>query len=177
MLPQDIRISGRQVEILPEWREKIEAELDRLQKHYYDPIIHARVEIIGSRHHRHGAFEIQLVISIPGDTITLTREGEFVLPLIVEAFDALDLSLQEHSHIRQRMVKAHEDHAQSGKILRLFPQEDYGFIETADGLEVYFHAHAVKQGSFDKLKIGEPVKLAWETGDKGPQAIWVRTMD
>ncbi|MBW1918095.1 MAG: HPF/RaiA family ribosome-associated protein [Deltaproteobacteria bacterium] len=177
MLPQDIRISGRHVEILPEWREKIETELERLQKHYYDPILHARVEIIGSGHHRHGAFEIHLLISIPGDTITLTREGEFVLPLIVEAFDALDRSLEEHSHIRQRMVKAHEDHAQLGKILRLFPEEDYGFIETTDGLEVYFHAHAVRKGSFDKLKIGEPVKLALESGDKGPQAIWVLPLD
>ncbi|OPX20302.1 MAG: hypothetical protein BZ151_04595 [Desulfobacca sp. 4484_104] len=177
MLPVDTRISGRDIELLPEWRYKIEEELARLQKHYYDPIIHARVEIIGTGHHRLGTFEIHLVISIPGDTITLTRQGEFVLPLIVEAFDALDRRLAEHSDIRQRLVKTHEEQAQSGKISKLFPEEEYGFIETAHGEDVYFHAHAVKRGNFDQLRIGDLVKLALEEGDQGPQAIWVRTLE
>ena len=57
MLPLDIHIEGQKVEILPEWREKIEAELGRLQKHYSGPILHARVEIIGTAHHHLGAGE------------------------------------------------------------------------------------------------------------------------
>ncbi len=91
---QDIRIEGRQVEILPEWRAKIEAELARLQQHYHDPILHARVEIIGTSHHRLGAFEVHLVVNVPGDTITLVRQGDMVMPLVVEAFDALDRRLR-----------------------------------------------------------------------------------
>ena len=90
MLPQDVHIEGQNLEILPEWRDKIEEELARLQKHYHDPILHARVEIIGTAHHRLGAFEAHLVVSIPGDTITIVRQGEMVMPLMVEAFDVLD---------------------------------------------------------------------------------------
>jgi cold shock CspA family protein/ribosome-associated translation inhibitor RaiA len=174
VLPLDVHIEGRNLEIWPEWREKIAGELARLQKHYLNPILHVRVEIMGTSHHRHGAFEIRLVAGVPGDTLTVSRQGEYVLPLIVEALDVLDRRLEEDSQIRQQKVKAHEEFAQHGKIVRLFPEKDFGFLETPDGLEVYFHAHAVKKGRFDSLTPGQPVKFALEEGEKGPQATWVR---
>lgn len=170
----DVRIEGRQVEILPEWREKIEEELARLQKHYRDPILHARVEVMGTAHHHLGAFEIHLVVNVPGDTLTLVRQGDLVLPLIVEAFDALDRRLRQHLEMVQQQMKTHEEHVRTGRILRLFPADGYGFIETQDGLEVYFHAHAVKKGKFEHLRMGTEVKFTQETGVKGPQAIWVQ---
>jgi cold shock CspA family protein/ribosome-associated translation inhibitor RaiA len=173
---QDIHIEGRQVEILPEWRAKIEAELARLQQHYHDPILHARVEIIGTAHHRLGAFEVHLMVNVPGDTITLMRQGDMVMPLVVEAFDALDRRLREHSELVQQKVKTHEEVAEHGRVVRLFPEDDYGFIETDDGLEVYFHAHALKKGKFSSLAPGMAVKFAQESGDQGPQAIWVQPL-
>jgi cold shock CspA family protein len=176
MLPQDIHIDGRNLEILPEWRQKIEEELARLQKHYHDPILHARVEIIGTAHHRLGAFEVHLVVSIPGDTITLIRQGGMVMPLVVEAFDALDRRLGEHSEVIQQQVKTHEEVAQHGRVVRLFLDEGYGFIESDEGLEVYFHAHAVKKGKFSHLTPGTLVKFTQEAGDQGPQAIWVQPL-
>jgi cold shock CspA family protein/ribosome-associated translation inhibitor RaiA len=172
MLPLDIHIEGQKVEILPEWREKIEAELRRLQKHYSGPILHARVEIIGTAHHHLGAFEVHLIVNVPGDIITIKQQGELVLPLLVEAFDALDRRLSEHCQITQQKVKAHEEFTHHGRILRLFPE--YGFIGTDDGLEVYFHANAVKKGSFDKLNAGMVVKFGQEEGREGPQATWVQ---
>jgi cold shock CspA family protein/ribosome-associated translation inhibitor RaiA len=174
MLPQDVHIAGLHLEILPEWREKIAEELARLQKHYHDPILHARVEIIGTAHHRLGAFEVHLVVNVPGETITLTRQGDMVMPLVVEAFDALDRRLAEHSQIVQQLIKSHEEVVQHGRVVRLFPEEDYGFIESDEGLEVYFHAHAVKKGKFSHLTPGTPVKFTQEAGDQGPQAIWVQ---
>ena len=172
----DIHIEGRQVEILPEWRAKIEAELARLQQHYHDPILHARVEVIGTPHHRLGAFEVHLVVNVPGDTITLVGQGDMVMPLVVEAFDALDRRLRQHSQVVQQQVKTHEEVAEHGRVVRLFPEDDYGFIETDDGLEVYFHAHALKKGKISSLAPGTVVKFAQEPGDKGPQAIWVQPL-
>ncbi|MEW6388304.1 MAG: HPF/RaiA family ribosome-associated protein [Thermodesulfobacteriota bacterium] len=177
MLPQDVHIKGRQLEILPEWREKITEELARVQKHAYDPILHARVELIGTRHHRHGAFEIHLVTTLAGETIMVTRQGEYVLPLIVEAFNVLERRLREYSQVRQQKVKVHEELARQGRIVRIFPEEAYGFIEDAEGLEVYFHAHALKKGRFAHLAPGMQVEFAQEPGEKGPQATWVRLLD
>lgn len=174
MLPLDIHIEGQHLEISPEWREKIEAELARLQKHYHDPILHARVELIGTAHHRLGAFEVHLVVSVTGDTITILRQGDLVLPLLVEAFDVLDRRLLQHARVQQQEVKSHEEFVRHGRVLRLFPEGDYGFIETEDGLEVYFHAHAVKKGKFADLTPGTEVRFAQEAGDQGPQAVWVQ---
>ncbi len=177
MLPLDVHIEGRHLEILPEWREKIDEELARLQKHYSAPIQRARVVLIGTGHHRLGAFEVHLVAAIPGQTLTITRQGAMVLPLIVEAFDVLDRRLEEASQHQQQQVKVHEEHAHLGKVVRLFPEEGYGFMETEDGLEVYFHTHALKKGTFKNLTVGQEVRFALEEGEKGPQATWVRPLD
>jgi cold shock CspA family protein/ribosome-associated translation inhibitor RaiA len=176
MLPQDVHIEVRNLKILPEWREEIEEELARLQKHYHDPILHARVEIIGTAHHRLGAFEVHLVVNVPGDTITLIRQGDMVMPLLVKAFDALDRRLEQHSQMVQQEIKAHAEVGEPGRVARLFPDDDYGFIETDDGREIYFHAHAVKKGKFSHLRPGTTVRFAQEAGDQGPQAIWVQPL-
>jgi cold shock CspA family protein/ribosome-associated translation inhibitor RaiA len=173
---ESVHIEGQQIEILPEWRARIAEELARLQHHYKDPILHARVEIIGTPHHRLGAFEVHLVVNVPGDTITVTRLGDLVMPAVLEAFEALDRRLRLHAQVVQQQVKTHAEVAEHGRVVRLFPEEDYGFIESADGLEIYFHAHALKKGKFSQLKPGMEVKFTQEAGDKGPQAIWVQPL-
>lgn len=174
MLPLDMHIEGQHLEILPEWREKIETELARLQNHYSGPILHAGAKIIGTAHHHLGAFEVHLVVTVPGEVITVNRRGGFVLPLLVEAFDVLDRRLEEHSHVIQQKVKAHEEFTRHGRIIRLFPERDYGFIQADDGLEVYFHANAVKKGDFARLNPGMEVNFGQEEGEQGPQATWVQ---
>ncbi len=176
MLPLDIEIEGRAVEILPEWREKIEEELAKIQQHSYTPILHARVTVIGTRHHRHGAFEIHMVLTVPGDTIVVKHQGDYVLPLLVEAFKALDRQVKEYSSRRQGEVKPHPAQALRGRVVRLCPDEDYGFIETVDMLEVYFHANAVRDGRIEDLAEGMKVEFDVEMGEKGPQATWVKTV-
>jgi len=176
MLPLDMHIVGQHLEILPEWREKIEAELARLQNHYSGSILHARTEIIGTAHHHLGAFEVHLVVTVPGEVITVNRQGGFVLPLLVEAFDVLDRRLEEHSHVIQQKVKPHEEFTRHGRIIRLFPERDYGFIESDDGLEVYFHANALKKGDFAGLNPGMEVNFGQEEGDQGPQATWIQPL-
>jgi cold shock CspA family protein len=172
MLPLDMQLKSRNLEILPEWQEKIETEWARLQNHTYEPILHARAELIGTAH-RQDNFEIQLVITLPGAVLTVNRQGGYVLPLIVEAFDVLDRRLREHSRVKQQQVKVQEEQSYQGFIARLFPEEGYGFIAGPDGGEVYFHKNALRQDIFDKLTEGMPVKFDRELGDKGPQATWV----
>ena len=177
MLPQDVHIKGRNLEILPEWQAKIEEELEKLQKHSLETIVHARVELIGTAHHRHGAFEIHLAANVPGHTLTVTRRGEYVLPTIVEAFNALDRQIRDHASQKQQQVKAHEEFIHKGRVARLFPEEEYGFIATPGGAEVYFHSHALKRGVFEKLTEGLAVEFGQEEGDQGPQASWVQVVE
>jgi outer membrane receptor protein involved in Fe transport len=49
----------------------------------------------------------------------------------------------------------------------------FGFLETDDGREIYFHRHSVANGGFDRLHIGTTVRFVEEQGEKGPPASTV----
>jgi cold shock CspA family protein/ribosome-associated translation inhibitor RaiA len=151
--------------------------LERLQNHSFETILHTRVELVGTGHHRHGPFEIQLVANIAGKTLTVADQGENVLPLIMEAFNALDRRLREYSNQRQQQVKTHAEYIHRGRVARLFPEEEYGFIAAPDGTDVYFHANALKRGLFEHLAEGAAVEFGQEEGDQGPQATWVQVVE
>jgi cold shock CspA family protein len=64
--------------------------------------------------------------------------------------------------------------APHAKVSKLFPKEGYGFIETLDGREIYFHRNSVLNSAFEHLDIGYEVIFSEEPGDKGPHAITIR---
>ena len=70
----------------------------------------------------------------------------------------------------------HHTEASHGRVKNLFAREDYGFIETADGRQIYFHRNADSDAAFDRLKVGSEVTFAEEEGVKGPQASTVRVV-
>jgi cold shock CspA family protein len=70
-------------------------------------------------------------------------------------------------------VKTHEGSPQA-RVTKLFPVDGYGFIETPDGREIYFHSNSVINNRFKSLRLGSKVSFTEEAGDKGPQASSVR---
>ncbi|MFP4539074.1 MAG: cold shock domain-containing protein [Dichotomicrobium sp.] len=83
--------------------------------------------------------------------------------------------LKEYREKVRGDVKTHVPPLQ-GRIVRLFPDQDYGFISTTDGQEIFFHRNAVGDCEFDDLEKGQPVELALWSGDSdiGPHASTVR---
>ena len=75
----------------------------------------------------------------------------------------------------QRQVKHHEP-APAGRVARLDPSGEFGFIETTDGREIYFHRNSVLNDAFHRLKLGTAVAYSEEEGEKGPQASTVRPL-
>jgi cold shock CspA family protein len=63
-------------------------------------------------------------------------------------------------------------------VVRLFPDQNYGFIEIDNSPELYFTRNAVVGGSFDELEAGMMVEVtvASEEGPMGPQANSVRLL-
>ena len=51
-----------------------------------------------------------------------------------------------------------------------------GFIETADGREIYFHRNSVLNDAFSRLAPGTRVAFSEEMGEKGPQASSVKLL-
>jgi cold shock CspA family protein len=60
------------------------------------------------------------------------------------------------------------------RVARLFPEDGYGFLETPEGTEVYFHRNSVLDAGFNRLKVGAEVAFVTEEGEKGLQASTVR---
>jgi ribosomal subunit interface protein len=125
-------------------------------------------------------FHVRLDITVPGKELVVNRHPgakhahEDVYVAIRDAFRAAERQLEDHSRRVSGRVKAHEA-PPHGKVLRLFPDQDYGFIALSDGQEVYFHRNAVVNDGFDTLEVGAEVRLAIaeKEGVEGPQASTV----
>lgn len=94
---------------------------------------------------------------------------------IRDAFDAARRKLQDYARRRRGVVKEHEG-SPHGKVIKLFPDEGFGFLEAADGHEIYFHENSVLDPGFKYLKLGTEVHFVEEMGEKGPQASTVTTV-
>jgi len=154
------------------------AELDQ----FYDRIMSCRVVIEAPhRHHHQGRlYGVRIDLSVPGRELVIGREPsqhhahEDVFVAIRDAFDAATRQLEDHARRERGQTKRHQSPSE-GRVARLFPEPGYGFIETPDGREIYFHRNSVIDGDFARFEIGTAVSFAEELGDKGPQATTVRT--
>jgi len=92
---------------------------------------------------------------------------------INDAFGAVQRRLQDFSRRRRREVKTLQGPPRA-QVGRLFPEEGYGFLATADGREIYFHRNSVLNSGFDRLETGSVVAFTEEKGERGPQASTVK---
>ena len=103
----------------------------------------------------------------------MTREeNEDIYVAIRDAFDTASRRLEEHARRERGDVKIHHEPL-GGRIIRIFPDEHYGFIQTPDEREIYFHRNSILNEAFDRLKVGAEVTFVEEQGTEGPQAARV----
>lgn len=173
----ELKIETRNVELRKGWQERIEEEKEKMVRHYANFVLHLRVSIEATKHHKEGGFELKLVASVPNDTVVVSRKGEKMGPLLVEAFDVLSLQLKEILRKKrkdQKVMDAGVEVGSCGVVRKISPFESYGFIVTPDEREIYFHENALKDIPLDQLIEGDEVMYGETVGDKGPQASWVR---
>lgn len=155
--------------------EALEAEIrERAAKleQFYPRMISCRIAVDEfAKHHRQGReFTLRIDVHVPGKEIVVTRDHhEDVYVALREAFDAAKRQLEEVIREQRGDVKTH-DVTQRGTVARIFADEGYGFIETADGRELYFSRVNVVHPDFDRLEPGTPVQFIEEMADEGAQA-------
>jgi cold shock CspA family protein/ribosome-associated translation inhibitor RaiA len=126
-------------------------------------------------HHKGGPFRVGIRLKVPGrELIVDHQEAEELSQAIREAFDAARRQLEDFAREQRGSVKTHEP--MLGHVARIERELGYGFIETPDGREIYFHRNSVLDRAFDRLEVGAEVRFAEEEGEQGPQASTVILM-
>jgi cold shock CspA family protein len=176
-----IEIAFQHCEPSEEIRAEIAKQAKRLER-LSDRITSCHVAISGpqTRHRQGDVFKIDVRIAMPEHhDVIVTRthgdapEREHPLVAVREAFDAAVRQIEDAARDMRGQIKEHmaESH---GRVTKFLAGEDCGFIETAEGREIYFHRNAVLGGAFDRLTIGSEVRFVEEKGVKGAQASTVR---
>jgi cold shock CspA family protein/ribosome-associated translation inhibitor RaiA len=167
----EVQIEGRHTDVATTTQEWIGQQLEALNAHH-DDIIHARVTLVKNERHQKGHDEARVFLTLAGHTLSASRTGDTLDEALYKVMDVTVHELRDFRVARQQVQKTPGPRPR-GRILRLFPERDYGFIETESHQEVYFHANSVHGIPFEKLAVGMTVDLDIESGDKGPQATRV----
>ena len=148
---------------------------------FSDRIMSCRVVVEAPhRHHHKGKlYHVRIDMTVPGGELVVNREPskhashKDVYVAIRDAFGGARRKLQDYVRRQRGQVKLHEP-TPLARVSRLFPQDGFGFLETADGREIYFHKNSVLGGGFAHMEVGSEVYFAEEKGEKGPQASTVK---
>jgi cold shock CspA family protein len=155
------------------------------------------------RHHKGKVYHVRIDLTLPGGEIVVKHMPKRLTPkkpppgstvdvallesnepgkytahqdvyvAIRDAFDSARRKLQDYARRQRGLVKQHNVPSH-GRVTKLFEDEGFGFLESQDGREIYFHQNSVLDPGFKFLKIGSAVYFSEEEGEKGHQASSVK---
>ena len=194
ILPVQVTFRNMEEDGLEDYIRQQATKLER----YYDGITSCRVIIEMRGRHEHGnLYHVRIDVGVPGGELLVKHEPNVHASLqdeeatkktkraelglahkkpqraILDAFADMRRRLQEYARKQRGDVKQRAEPLLTANVASLFPEEDHGFLATADDRQVYFHRDSVLNGHFDQLRVGVPVRFAEEMGEKGPQASTV----
>lgn len=134
------------------------------------------------RHRTGGLYEVNIRLSLPqgrevdiGRTAVEDPRHADLAFAINDAFKRARRRLSDHSRRMRGHVKVHEPQP-TATVSRIDAAGEFGFMETSDGREIYFHRNSLLNGDFAKLSPGVRVTFCEEAGEKGPQASTVKLL-
>jgi ribosomal subunit interface protein len=174
-----LQLTFRGIEATEALRRAVEERAAKLEN-FYDKIESCRIIVEAPHRHHHtgNVYHVRVRLDVPGEEIIVSRDPpehaqhEDLYLAINDALKETTRKLEDYVRRRRGQVKEHAapPHA---LVARIFEDEGYGFLETADGREIYFHENSVLDGAFRRLRVGTEVRFAEEPGEKGPQATTV----
>lgn len=194
-----VQVTFRNMEDAPGLEELVQKEAAMLER-FYDRITSCRVVVERPQRAKSSKlYHVRIDLGVPNGELVVKhmptlhgalqdvkagksrREAESVLVhkspqlAIREAFHEMRRRLQDYSREQEGSVKALQKMPE-GTVKEVFPDQGYGFLETADDRQIYFHQASVLDGHFDRLRAGTRVRFAEEMGEKGPQASTVKIL-
>jgi ribosomal subunit interface protein len=150
---------------------------------FAEDIVSCRVTVEAPhRRRRQGhLYRVSVDIRVPGGEVVASRDPgadhshEDAHVAVRDAFDAARRQLQDLVRARRGDVKPREEWPH-GTITAMHPEQDYGWITTPDGREIYFHRNSVTNADFATLEAGIEVRFNEESTDSGPKASMVHVV-
>src|SRR5438876_7386646 len=164
-----LQIASRDAALTGEAEAAIRAEAARLDS-LYPRLLACKVLVeTPHRHLRDGALHnVRIDLTLPGGELVVKRQPEKeLLTAVQRAFEAARRQLEDYAQVQRGAVRANGKPSRA-RITKLFPYEGYGFLESSEGLEIYFHRNSVLHEAFDRLEIGTVVRYTEEAGEQGP---------
>lgn len=161
------QITFRDIPHSPAVEQDILKKIDKIEQ-FYSHLMRCDVVIEQTQKHKHNGkiYQPRISVSVPGDKITITNvSNEDVYIAIRDAFDALRRRLKSFAKKQRGEVKTHELTIK-GKIVRIFKEEAFGFIE-AQNEEYFFTNFNVYNTRFENLRVGLMVEFIPAEGDDG----------
>lgn len=165
-------------------QEKI-AKLEQVCDHISS--CHIAIEKIHDRPRGSSPYRVRLDITVPPshELVAESNGGDRnqyapVDTVIRDAFSMAwrqlrELARQQREHDTAKTNDAAQD--TMALVTKLFPEQNYGFLKTLGGEDIYFHRNSVIHNDFERLEIGTGVRFEAVEGEQGLQASTVQIVD
>lgn len=187
-MQKPLQITFKDLEHSETLETMVRERAERLER-FHPAIIGCRVVVEAPYRSAEGTrppLGLTIEIEVPGRPMIVAREtadrvdskgGQAAV--VGRAFEAAQRQLQDAVDVQKAEVKQHDNHGSTGQVVRLFPEQSYGFVEVRGSPDLYFTRNAVVGGDFDDLEPGTlvHVTIATTEGPMGPQASSVRLLD
>jgi len=186
-MERPLQIAFKNVESSASLETLIRERVERLQR-FHPNITGARV-VVEVPHRSPESVKpplgIAVEIDVPGRNSVIAKgqqdrrevKGDRTA-VVNRVFEAAERQLEQIQAIRKGEVKQHGSAGDTGVVVRIFPDQNYGFIQVKDSPDLYFTSDVVATGAFETIKVGTVVHVTRATaeGPMGPQASSVKLM-
>src|SRR3954471_7188233 len=129
-----LEISTRWIDLSPPLEAELRKRAGRLERHS-DRITSCRIAVerpTGNHHQEGGPYRVRVDITVPGSELVANKQAEEIFAAIREAFDAAERQVEDFSQRRRGEVKT-QVLPPEGEVVRIFPDEGFGFLSAPDG--------------------------------------------
>jgi len=169
--------------------EYIENKIEELER-FHPRITSCRVAVSTPHRSPAGTYApvaVAVEVDIPGHKLITVKDverpdepGGERTAMVNRLFHTVQRRLQSAAEKLRQDVKAPEGAViDTGQVVRLFPEQNYGFVQIGTSSELYFAREVVVDDRFDDLEPGTLVQVtpAASEGPMGPQASSVRLLN
>ncbi|WP_308910502.1 HPF/RaiA family ribosome-associated protein [Pseudokordiimonas caeni] len=182
-MQEQLQITFKNLHAAPAVVRDISDRVEKLER-IFPNIIGCRVAVEQAHHRQRKGriYRVTINMRIPGHEIVVGHHGLLrpahadIMQAVHDVFETLRRRLKDTARKMDGVVKHHETPF-TGRIARISPDGEHGFIETPEG-EIYFHRNALIGEAIEQCVIGDEVRLTYAADESlhGYQATSVRPL-